>query len=65
MGKRKKSVDTGINNFTKAYAMLEDYYNKTRKDELNEFIKEESKIDYDNFYKRVEEIKNAKSYGIL
>ena len=63
--KEKKSVDTGINNFTKAYTMLEDYYNKLRKDELIKFIREEPKIDYDIFFERVKEIKNTKNYGVL
>jgi hypothetical protein len=63
--KEKISVDTGINNFTKAYAMLEDYYNSQRKKEFKKFIKEEPKINFEEFYKRVEEVKKTKNYGIV
>ena len=53
----KKSVDTGISNFAKAYAMIEDYYNDKRKKELKDFIKTEPKIDYEDFFNRVEQKK--------
>lgn len=59
------SVNTGITNFTKAYAMLVDYYNDTRKSEFDRDLRLEPKIDYDEFYSRVGEIKRTKRYGIL
>lgn len=55
----KGSVKTGITNFIKAYAMLEDYYNDLRKNEFKKFITEEPKIDFKDFYKRVEEFKKT------
>lgn len=54
-----------ITRFITSYAMLEDYYNSLRKKELKKFITEEPKIDYDEFYSRVGEIKGTKRYGIL
>jgi len=55
--KEKNSVDTGITNFTKAYTILEDYYNDERKKEFIDFIMAEPKIDFEEFCKNVEKIK--------
>jgi len=59
-----ESVNTGISNFTKAYAMLEDYYNDARKSEFDRDLKLEPKIDHNEFYSRVGEIKRTKKYDI-
>jgi len=59
------SVNTGVSNFTKAYAMLVDYYNTLRKSEFDRDLRLEPKIDYDEFYSRVDEIKRTENYDIL
>ena len=48
---------SAISRFIESYAMLEDYYNDLRKDELKKFIAEEPKMK--DFYKKVAEFKET------